>query len=86
MHMGKLRYSSGQLASFYVMYLDPVEIFFDLILADLEGDWLLHLANIRKMTPGALQLTQPTTCDISQCMSCRWHRYRALHKNSTIIF
>lgn len=51
MYVDELRYNSGQLASFWVMYLDLVEILLGLIRADREGDWLLHLANIRKMIP-----------------------------------
>jgi hypothetical protein len=50
-YQDELRYSRGQLASFWMMYVDLVEILLGLIRADREGDWNLHLASIRQMIP-----------------------------------
>ena len=46
-----LRNDSGHLATFWMMYVDMVEILLGLIRADREGDWHLHLACIRDMIP-----------------------------------
>ena len=51
MYRDELQSKSGQLASFWVMYLDLVEILLGLIRADREGDWYLHLVSIQKMIP-----------------------------------
>jgi hypothetical protein len=50
-YLDELRYRNGSLASFWMMYIDLVEILLGLLRADREGNWNLHLANIRKMIP-----------------------------------
>ena len=45
------RHDGGQLAAFWMMYIDLVEILLGLIRADREGDWHLHIACIRHMIP-----------------------------------
>lgn len=46
-----LRGGNGSLSSFWVSYLDMVEILLGLIRASREGDWMLDLASIRAMIP-----------------------------------
>lgn len=46
-----LRYNSGPLASFWMSYVDIVQILLDLLRADREGNWNLHLRSIRSMIP-----------------------------------
>ena len=46
-----LRNSNGKLSSFWMSYLDIVEILLNLLRASREGDWELHLTAIRKMIP-----------------------------------
>jgi hypothetical protein len=76
-YMDELRYNSGQLASFWLI--------FSLVNVTRSRGWLV--TPLRQQTENVvLQLTKPTTLDISQCSSCRWHCYRVLHRNSTIIF
>jgi hypothetical protein len=50
-YMDILRRDSGQLASFWMTYVDIVEIMLGLIRADRQGDWHLHLACIRDLIP-----------------------------------
>ncbi|KAG0729627.1 hypothetical protein GWK47_029953 [Chionoecetes opilio] len=46
-----LRTKHGDLARFWMMYIDMVEILLGLIRADREGDWMLHLACVRRVIP-----------------------------------
>ncbi len=46
-----LRDENGSLSTFWVSYLDMVEILLGLIRASREGDWMLHLGGIRAMIP-----------------------------------
>lgn len=50
-YLDSLRHERGNLASFWLMYVDVVETLLGLIRADREGDWNLHLASTRKMIP-----------------------------------
>ena len=43
--------SNGKLSSFWMSYLDIVEILLNLLRASREGDWELHLSATRKMIP-----------------------------------
>ncbi|KAG0725200.1 hypothetical protein GWK47_039080 [Chionoecetes opilio] len=46
-----LRTKHGDLARFWMMYIDMVETLLGLIRADREGDWMLHLACVRRVIP-----------------------------------
>ena len=46
----------GQLAQFWMTYIDMVEILLGLLWADREGDWNLHLACIRRVIPWCFAL------------------------------
>jgi len=50
-YLDVLRHESGQLASFWMIYVDMVEIMLGLIRADREGDWHLHLSCIKDLIP-----------------------------------
>ena len=43
--------NKGPLAAFWMTYIDMVELLLDLIRADREGDWQLHLASIQGVIP-----------------------------------
>ena len=43
--------SNGKLSSFWMSYLDIIEILLNLLRASREGGWELHLSAIRKMIP-----------------------------------
>ena len=47
----KLRKQSGQIASFWMSYIDIVDILLGLIRASREGNWQLHLNAIHSMIP-----------------------------------
>ena len=47
----KLRKQSGQIASFWMTYIDIVDILLGLIRASREGNWQLHLNAIHSMIP-----------------------------------
>ena len=46
-----LRGGNGNLSTFWLSYMDMVEILLGLIRASREGDWMLHLASVRAMIP-----------------------------------
>ncbi|XP_078679472.1 uncharacterized protein LOC144915103 [Branchiostoma floridae x Branchiostoma belcheri] len=46
-----LRNTKGKLSSFWMSYIDIVEIMLGLVRASREGDWQLHLAAVRQMIP-----------------------------------
>jgi hypothetical protein len=46
-----LRQENGDLSSFWMSYIDMVEVVLGLIRSSREGHWLLHLAMIREMIP-----------------------------------
>ena len=46
-----LRGGNGNLSTFWLSYMDMVEILLGLIRASREGDWMLHLASLRAMIP-----------------------------------
>lgn len=50
-YLGYLRNSNGKLSSFWMSYLDIVEILLNLLRASREGHWELHLLAIRKVIP-----------------------------------
>ena len=53
-YLDYLRNSNGKLSSFWMSYLDIVEILLNLLRASREGDWELHLTAIRKMIPSVV--------------------------------
>ena len=55
-YLDSLMHDRGDLASFWMMYIDMVEILLWLIRADREGDWSLHLASIKEMIPWCFAL------------------------------
>ena len=50
-YLDDLRFNSGQLASFWMSFVDIVEVLLALIRASREGDWLLHLAAVQSIIP-----------------------------------
>uniref|UniRef100_H3AH91 Uncharacterized protein n=1 Tax=Latimeria chalumnae TaxID=7897 RepID=H3AH91_LATCH len=50
-YLNLLRHGSGQLAAFWMSYIDLVEILLGLLCASREGNWLLHLHFIRSIIP-----------------------------------
>ena len=46
-----LRCGSGNLSTFWMLYMDTIDIVLGLIRASREGDWMLHLASVRAMIP-----------------------------------
>ena len=46
-----LRQENGQLAAFWMNYIDLVQLLLGLIRSDREGNWYLHLAFVRDMIP-----------------------------------
>ncbi|KAG1690987.1 hypothetical protein GQR58_007560 [Nymphon striatum] len=50
-YLNVLKNDSGHLATFWMIYLEMIEILLGLIRADREGDWYLHLASIKSMIP-----------------------------------
>ena len=46
-----VRNSNGKLSTFWMSYLDIVEILLNLLRASREGDWELHLSAIKEMIP-----------------------------------
>ncbi|XP_035674790.1 uncharacterized protein LOC118414705 [Branchiostoma floridae] len=50
-HLEFLRHSKGKLASFWMSYIEIVEIMLNLVRASREGDWELHLSAIAQMIP-----------------------------------
>ena len=50
-YLDDLRNSNGKLYSFWMSYLDIVQILLNLLRASREGDWELHLSAVRKMIP-----------------------------------
>ncbi len=46
-----LRGGNGNLSTFWLSYIDMIEILLELILATREGDWMLHMASVRAMIP-----------------------------------
>ena len=56
-----LRVGNGSLSTFWLSYLDMVEILLGLLRASREGHWMLHLASIRAMIPWCFHMTGITT-------------------------
>lgn len=50
-YLDHLRIHQGKLASFWMSFLDMVEILLGMIRASREGNWLLHLSTIQSMIP-----------------------------------
>ena len=50
-YLDELRNQSGELAKFWMSYVDLVAILLGLIRASREGDWMLHLQMIEKVIP-----------------------------------
>ena len=50
-YRGHLRSGQGKLASFWMSYIDMVEVVLDLIRASREGLWKLHLSAVHSMIP-----------------------------------
>ena len=50
-YLDLLRNDNGKLSSFWMSYVDMVEIILGLLLSSREGDFQLHLASIRAMIP-----------------------------------
>ena len=50
-YLDHLRISGGNLASFWMTYIDIVQIMLDLLRPSREGNWLLHLSAIHDMIP-----------------------------------
>ena len=50
-YLDLLRNDNGKLSSFWMSYVDMVEIILGLLRSSREGDFLLHLASIRAMIP-----------------------------------
>ena len=51
-----LRGGNGNLSTFWLSYMDMVEILLGLIRASREGAWMLHLSSVRSMTPWCFDL------------------------------
>ena len=50
-YLNVLRHEKGQLAAFWMAYVEMVYILLGLLRADIEGDWPLHLSCMRSMIP-----------------------------------
>lgn len=50
-YLDYLRHDNGKLSSFWMSYIDMVDIVLGLLRGSREGDWLLHLASVRAMIP-----------------------------------
>jgi len=50
-YLSFLRHYNGSLSTFWMSYVDTVEIMLRLLRASREGNWMLHLASIREMIP-----------------------------------
>ena len=50
-YMEQLRTDHGALSSFWMSYVDMVELMLNMIRASREGNWPLHLASVRDMIP-----------------------------------
>ena len=50
-YMEHLRKTNGPLPSFWISYIDMVELMLHMISASREGNWVLHLACARQMLP-----------------------------------
>ena len=50
-YLNYLRQDNGQLSTFWMTYIDMVEIILGLLRASREGNWPLHLSSIRAMIP-----------------------------------
>jgi hypothetical protein len=50
-YLNSLRDGNGSLSTFWMSYVDMVEIMLGLLRASREGNWMLHLAYIREMIP-----------------------------------
>ena len=51
-----LRGGNGNLSTFWLSYMDMVEILLRLIRASRDGDWMLHLTSVRAMIPWCFDL------------------------------
>ena len=50
-YLDHLRYNNGNLSTFWMSYIDVVQIMLGLLRSSREGDWSLHLSSIREMIP-----------------------------------
>jgi hypothetical protein len=50
-YLDMLRLNGGDLAGFWMSYIDLVDIMLDLLRSTREGDWKLHLSAIHRMIP-----------------------------------
>ena len=50
-YLQHLRNGNGTLSTFWMSYIDIVEVLFNMIRASREADWQLHLASIRTLIP-----------------------------------
>ena len=55
-YLNVLSHEKGQLAAFWMAYVEMVDIILGLLRADREGDWPLHLSCIRSMIPWCFTL------------------------------
>ena len=50
-YLGHLRNTNGPLSSFWISYIDMVELMLHMIRSSREGDWILHLSSVWQMLP-----------------------------------
>ena len=50
-YLDYFRHDNGKLSSFWMSYVDMVDIALGMVSGSREGDWLLHLASVRAMMP-----------------------------------
>ena len=64
-YLDHLRNTNGPMSSFWVSYIDMVELLLHMVRASREGDWMLHLSSVRKVcSRGASHTMQSTMLGI----------------------
>ena len=82
-YLNLLRNGCGDLAAFWMNYIDIVEIMLGLIRADREGDWNLHLESIRKMIPWCFAMDKT---NYSRYLPVYYNQMSHLEQNNPELF
>ena len=76
-----LRCGSGNLSTFWMSYMDMIEILLGLIRASREGGWMLHLASVRAMIPWCFAYDRLNYARYLPCYDAQMFQLHTTHPN-----
>jgi len=80
-YLNHLRFSNGQLATFWMSFVDMVENLLALIRSSREGNWMLHLSAIRSMIPWCFAYDKQNYSRYLSIYYCQMTTLQETHSN-----